>query len=232
MPQNEKKTPQEPPEVKKLTFNVGFSALMTALTVLVGCVVVAFMMGVIVGRDQEREVPGMEKILPAKPIEKQAEAQSPPNTQSGQAPYVTSDRVTAQKSKLMTPEELKYANALKVKEQATPDTQSPSALPSAQAEKPSQSAATAQTPNTEKKEAATVLDYVFQVSSLKDEKAVDTLRADLEGEGMRTRMTKSASYYIVFVLVRGTEVQAEAVRERLIAMKLGNPLQKQKTPVR
>ncbi len=211
---------------------------MTALTVLVGCVVVSFMLGVIVGRDQGRIAPMVDRVLPAKQAEKQSAEQASSVKQnaekkSADAAQTKSTEAAAEKakagSKIMTAEELKYVNALKSKEQASSD---------AKKATEGQGALAGSTPAAESKpenaapSATQVFDYVFQVSSLKDEKAVDKLRAELEGEGMRTRMSKSAAYYIVFVLVRGTESQAQAVRARLIEMKLGNPLQKQKTAVR
>ncbi len=222
---------------KTFTLNVGFSALMTALLVLLGSVVVAFMLGVIVGRGQEESIPVVGAIVPATLKENNSEKQTDGGT-SHQAPYATSSKEKADgNKKIMTPEELKYAKDLKNKD--------PQRTLGAVEQKPADKAKDKNTDSTDKKtdgvnasqeqnaeKAKTIFDYVFQVSSLKDENSVDTLRADLEAEGMRTRMAKAGEYFIVFVHMRGTEQQAKGIRERLIELKLGNPLLKQKTAVR
>ncbi len=220
MTQNVKKTPEETP--KKYTLNLDFSSIMTAITVLVGCIVISFMMGVIVGRDEE-PLPGMQRILP----QKQDVTLSDADTKDAQAKGPTKEN-GAGGEKIMTPEELKYASALKGK--GSTDKKGDASKPVVTAPKDE-----AKKENVTKPKAAddaqALFDFVFQVSSLKDEKAVDTLREQLEGEGLRTRMSKSGDYLIVFVLLRGTVQQAQEVRARMIALKLGDPLQKQKTPV-
>ncbi len=225
MSQNTRNTPKSdtskseaPP---KFTFNLGFSALMTALTVLVGCVVLSFMMGVIVGRGQQ-SLPGMNTLLHAtqdtdevkKNDDKKAvNTKSDPNNKLAQ---------NQKPENIMSPEELKFASALKtqVAAQNTPAQSTPAKTDEI---KPT----TADKPESK----PTTFDFVFQVSSLKDENAVDTLRAKLEGEGLRTKMSKSGAYYIVYVLLRGNNQRAEDIRARMIALRLGNPLLKQKTPV-
>ncbi len=236
--QNTKKAPEEE-KAKKYTVNFSFSGMMTGLTMLVGCIVISFMMGVIVGRDEE-PLPGMEKVLPSKDSASVAVSSKDGNgvakgsaiadgASKGEKSAASGEGKDAAKDRVMTPEELKYASVLKAKgHSASPSKEGNKAAPptKAQENKPAdKSDAKA------KEEADALFDFVFQVSSLKDETAVDTLRAKLEGEGLRTRMAKSGQYYIVFVLLRGTVQQAEAVRARMIALKLGDPLQKQKTAV-
>ncbi len=227
--QNIKKEP-EGEKVKKYTINFGFSGIMTGLTVLVGCIVISFMMGVIVGRDEEPRA-GMEKMLP----HEQNNTGSAANAEDAEGKANTADK-NASKDKVMTPEELKYASALKNKG-ANANTAT-KVGEKASAPKPATEKEGARKDNAQNKENAqaepgpdTLFDFVFQVSSLKDEEAVDRLREKLEGEGLRTRSSKSGAYYIVFVLLRGTAQQAEGVRARMIALKLGDPLLKQKTAV-
>ncbi len=226
MTQNVKKTPEETP--KKYTLNLDFSSIMTAITVLVGCIVISFMMGVIVGRDEE-PLPGMQRILP----QKQDGTLSDAATKDAQGKGSTKEN-GASGEKIMTPEELKYASALKGKGGSSADKKGDASKPVVTAPKgdaKKEDATKPKAPTKATDDAQALFDFVFQVSSLKDEKAVDTLREQLEGEGLRTRMSKSGDYLIVFVLLRGTVQQAQEVRARMIALKLGDPLQKQKTPV-
>ncbi len=48
-------------------------------------------------------------------------------------------------------------------------------------------------------------DYVLRAASFKDEKLADNLRASLEGDGLRTQLVKSGSWYMVEIKYRGTE---------------------------
>ncbi len=263
---------QEKKQGQAFTVTLGFSSLMTALTALVGCVVVAFMMGVIVGRDDVASRPTLAEIAEEREaamqaaeraalaqeaerraaveqsaaeqaateqaqknteanakanaqakVEAKAQAQPPASTASTKSTEAASaDSKTNAASVVMSPEELKYATALKGQRGQTAAAQKASAKP-----KPS-TTATAQKSEASDK---TLYDYVYQVASLKSEEAVDTLRAKLEGEGLRTRMSKSGDYLKVLVLLRGTTEQAVALQERMVELKLGKPLQQQKKAV-
>ncbi len=215
------------------TVTLGFSSLMTVLTALVGAVVVAFMMGVIVGRDDVASRPTLAQVAEAQEAQLQAQKAKEAKAQTA-AQTPPPQENTPPTQQVMTPEELKYATALKSKggqkaqpskeEVATPVQSSAVEAAKEMVTQPE----TAPKP-TENKDA--LFDYVYQVASLKDEKAVDTLRAKLEGEGFRTRMSKSGNYLKVLVLLRGTSAQALALQDRMVQLKLGSPLQQQKTAV-
>ncbi len=224
---------------RTFTFSVGFSAVMTMLLVLVGGVVVAFMLGVIVGRGQENTIENRGVSMPLTVV-KQAGKNANADDKS---PHVTSSKAKADGTKkIMTPEELNYAKELKHKEQNRPTPETDADKNAADDTSNEQKAAekkgatekkgAASSPADGAQKTATIFNFLFQVSSLKDEKSVDTLRAELEADGMRTRSTKVGEYYIVYVMVRGTQRQADETRARLIELKLGNPLLKQKTAVR
>ena len=77
-----------------------------------------------------------------------------------------------------------------------------------------------------------ILDFIFQVAAFKEETSVDKLRAQLEGEGMRTRMDKDGKLLKVMVLMRGNNEQAQELRQRMVDLKLGQPIQRSKTLVK
>ncbi len=222
------------PTKKSFTLSVGFSAVMSGLLVLVGCSVVAFMLGVIVGRGQEDIVEHRGMTLPLTTINNSEK----PTSSEGETSHATSSKEKATGNKnIMTPEELNYSKALKHQEQSrqipeTDDQDTPRAESDEKVKEHELDAEKTSRSKEKAEKAAARFDFLFQVSSLKDEDSVDTLRADLEAEGMRTRMAKAAEYYIVYVMVRGTQKQADETRARLIELKLGNPLLKQKTAVK
>ncbi len=238
------------PKGGAFTVTLGFSSLMTALTALVGCVVVAFMMGVIVGRDDVSSRPTLAEIAEEQDAAVAAALAAAKNAVSQNTAPATEGQDAAQpksgEASVMSPEELKYATALKGKNaaaskstaEATPPV-TPSATPLAtQATTPpatstnaapttsTASSATAQnaTQETAQDPAQALFDYEYQVASLKDENAVDKLRAKLEGEGLRTRMSKIGGYLKVSVHMRGTTAQAQALEQRMVELKLGKPV--------
>ncbi len=77
-----------------------------------------------------------------------------------------------------------------------------------------------------------VFDYIFQVATFTKADSVDRLRERLEGENFRTRMEKSGKFFRVLVLLRGNETQAQALRKRMVSLKLGEPMQKSKKAVK
>ncbi len=238
------------PKGGAFTVTLGFSSLMTALTALVGCVVVAFMMGVIVGRDDVSSRPTLAEIAEeqdaavaaalaaAKEMVAQKGATTGATT-TGTAPEDTAEGTSSSEAHVMSPEELKYATALKGKnataQKAASTTASAPATVPATATPTTTTAtapatATTATPSAPASaepivDPATALyDYEYQVASLKDETAVDKLRAKLEGEGLRTRMSKIGGYLKVSVHMRGTTAQATALEQRMVELKLGKPV--------
>lgn len=75
-------------------------------------------------------------------------------------------------------------------------------------------------------------DYVYQAAAFRDKDDGDALRARLEEKGLRTRLQKSGKVYLVQVLLRGSEREAENVRETLRRMGLGKPIRLSKKAVR
>ncbi len=241
------KTPEpveEKATITDFTVTLGFSSLMTALTVFVGCVVVAFMMGVIVGRDDDDQltlaqvVAERERAKDAAKAAQQGETTPPEltsNATAGSKEALIPNMTVSDHAKIMSPEELKYATELKARsgntaQKPSPAPAKPKPAPSVkEAQKPQTSPSAAQGSEQDKKTA--LYDYIYQVASLKDESAVDKLRAQLEGEGLRTRMSKVGAYLKVVVLMRGTEEQALALQDRMVELKLGKPLQQQKQAV-
>lgn len=75
-------------------------------------------------------------------------------------------------------------------------------------------------------------DYVYQTAAFRDKEDGDALRARLEEKGLRTRLQKSGKVYLVLVLLRGSEREAENVRETLRRMGLGKPIRLSKKAVK
>ncbi len=244
-----RKAPEaEPAKGGAFTVTLGFSSLMTALTALVGCVVVAFMMGVIVGRDDVSSRPTLAEIAEEQDAAVAAALAAAKNAVQGQNPSQNKAQAEAQAEnsaqststeKVMTAEELKYATALKGKNTPAVQSSTAAAPPPTITVSPA-SAATGQataaaqpvptTPAVPVDPATILYDFEYQVASLKDEGAVDKLRAKLEGEGLRTRMSKIGGYLKVSVHMRGTTAQGQALEQRMVELKLGKPvLQGKKT---
>lgn len=75
-------------------------------------------------------------------------------------------------------------------------------------------------------------DYVYQAAAFRGREDGDALRARLEEKGLRTRLQKSGRVYLVQVLLRGSEREAENVRETLRRMGLGKPIRLSKKAVK
>lgn len=75
-------------------------------------------------------------------------------------------------------------------------------------------------------------DYVYQAAAFRGKEDGDALRVRLEEKGLRTRLQKSGKVYLVQVLLRGSEREAENVRETLRRMGLGKPIRLSKKAVK
>ena len=73
---------------------------------------------------------------------------------------------------------------------------------------------------------------MYQAAAFRDREDGDALRARLEEKGLRTRLQKSGKVYLVQVLLRGSEREAENVRETLRRMGLGKPIRLSKKAVK
>ncbi len=228
-PADDKKDGDTPKPAKKaFTVNIGFSTVLTTCIVLACCILVAFVMGVMVGRGDniEQEMAPLADFLPNDSLNARE-----------QAAYAGS---TAANSGVIYPEDLRYAVSLK----ARPDATLPASIPEQTAapqpatpvpppaipapETPTPAVVEAELPASP---APTIFDFIFQVATFKDEAPVDRLRATLEGKSLRTRMEKKGKLYMVMVQMRGTVEQAAALRQMMIDMKLGPPLQRSKKAV-
>lgn len=111
--------------------------------------------------------------------------------------------------------------------QQTPGTASAARQTSAAARRAEQKAEPQKTEKAEPR-----FDYVYQTAAFRDKEDGDALRARLEEKGLRTRLQKSGKVYLVLVLLRGSEREAENVRETLRRMGLGKPIRLSKKAVK
>ncbi len=204
------------PPKKALTVTIGFSVVLTTCIVLACGILVAFVLGVMVGRGDnlEQEMAPLAELLPNDSLNAHV-----------QQPYATNSRGTPQA--VMSAEELRYAVSLKARPEvlAPPEGSEGVAVP---APPP---VATVLEQELPVPEPSNVFDFVFQVATFKDEEPVDRLRATLEGKNLRTRMEKLGKLYVVLVLMRGTNAQAEALKQQMISLKLGPPMQRSKQAI-
>jgi hypothetical protein len=82
-------------------------------------------------------------------------------------------------------------------------------------------------------DAGRMYDYIYQIGTFResDEASIDRLRERLEGAGYRTRMQRSGSLRILFLVGRATSAIEEEVPAITRNFKLGPPLLRQKEPV-
>lgn len=78
---------------------------------------------------------------------------------------------------------------------------------------------------------ADTFDFVFQVAAYRGTAAAEGLRLRLESRGYRARLEKSGRLVLVLVLVRGPASRAAEVREDMIRMKMGAPIERSRRPV-
>ena len=237
------KAPTPPISKRSYTLRLTFSSLVTAGIVLFIGFGWAFVLGVMVGRgyNPETKVPQLATLLPA---EDRAEGQAAREKLEDTLP----------KAEVMKPEELRYSTTLKGKPgQNATDPRSRNATaanmapvvapqpaptdgvtrPAATPGTPPSAQAAVSQPKPEKTQPAEQLfDFVFQVATFKDTASVDKLRTRLEGEGLRSRMDKDGKLLKVMVLLRGSNEMGQAVRQQMVDMGLGQPLQRSKNAVK
>ncbi len=239
MSQKNKNDAPKEQEKKSLTVQISFSTVTIMCVILLSCFCLTFILGVIVGRgdNPEAHLTKFTAILP-----KDAST--------------STDEVKEEviESKVMPKEELNYSNSLKDKVEQTPaEEQNNANVPDMKVQgevTPTSPPPKASLPDTTTntvdpaeellkqvsqepiaKPEPSVFDFTFQVATFTDEASVDRLRARLEGEGLRTKMEKSGKFYKVMVLMRGSNEQAQNLRKLMVAMKLGEPLQRSKQAV-
>ncbi len=185
---------------RKYSLQISFGGLIAGLIILVIAFGWIFAFGVIVGRgyNPEEKLPELAQFLPPH------EGQKTDNTDGGlEADILKAEELTFMRElKQRTEEPVEQLPAAPV--QLTPE-QTVSANASPQKTDP---------PLLDDK---TRYDFVFQVAAFRNADQADTLREQLEGESLRTRMiidkdTKGKPrWYRVQVVLRGTEVDAAEV---------------------
>lgn len=243
----------DPVSKRSYTLRLTASSIMTAVIVLVIGIGWSFVLGVMVGRgyNPEKKIPQLASFLP-----KEDDAVQSPTSRVGDdqpvdkvmraedLSYAASLKGKPGQGKLAPPPpkpgtEPKPKNmqnatvpVATVYDPAAGVTQGTVSQPAASHTPPvqAQAAQKPQAPATPQN----IFDFTFQVATFKDTGSVDTLRARLEGEGLRTRMEKTSgktTLYKVIVLMRGTNDSAQALRQRIVDMGLGQPIQRGKSPV-
>lgn len=101
----------------------------------------------------------------------------------------------------------------------------------AQAARPAGDAPRPPAQSTARQSSAPQFDYVYQVAAFRDKADADRLRKTLEGQGMRARVIKSGKVQLVLVMLRGSEREADNLRQEIQNMGLGAPLRTSKKPV-
>lgn len=222
-------------------FALAFSApVIAACCLLLICSVAwAFFMGFMVGRGQnpEARVQDLTGILkaeekaPEAPVEPESanaektETEEPPPAQIAAAPPAPEPQpfVRPKGEELAAWGEKPAQNPVAQTPPKTANTTRPGSEKSsakagnAARAKPTQPAA--------KTPPAPVFDYTFQTAAYKNNTDAARLCANLKKAGYNAVSRKSGKVYLVLVNLRGTEADAAALRETLLELKLGKPLQ-------
>lgn len=235
----------DPITKRAYTLRLTASSIITAVIVLVIGIGWSFVLGVMVGRgyNPEKKIPQLASFLP-----KEDEAAQATTSRVGDDQPV---------DKVMRPEDLSYAASLKGKpgqgKLAPPSKPGPeikhknmqnATAPVMQVHEPATAARQTDLTNQPVIQeqvkpkapapAQDMFDFTFQVATFKETGSVDNLRAKLEGAGLRSRMEKTTgknTLYKVLVMFRGTAEASQSVRQSLVDMGLGQPIQRGKSPV-
>lgn len=207
------------------------ATFVSSALVLLVCWTCIFLLGVMAGRDNANS-------RPHKQIEQSAAKNSPSSepetmTPENQAIIDATDlryQFTLKKGGLIDRlEQGKNALVAQILPHMVPE----KTAPKANTPKPE----TAEAPKTESAsaqgDAGRMYDYVYQIGTFResDEASIDRLRERLEGAGYRTRMQRSGSLRILFLVGRATAAIEEDVAAITRSFKLGPPLLRQKKPV-
>lgn len=235
----------EPITKRSYMLRLTASSIMTAIIVLVIGIGWSFVLGVMVGRgyNPEKKIPQLASFLP-----REDEAEQATTSRVGDDQPV---------DKVMRPEDLSYAASLKGKPgqgklavipakpgpEAKPKNMQNATIPVVRVHEEAAAvtqAGTVMQPAAQEQAkpkavpSQNLFDFTFQVATFKETDSVDNLRAKLEGAGLRSRMEKTTGktpLYKVMVLFRGTAEGAQTVRQTMVNMGLGEPIQRGKSPV-
>lgn len=243
----------EPISKRSYTLRLTLSSIMTAVIVLVIGIGWSFVLGVMVGRgyNPEKKIPQLASFLPKEDEDVQATTSRMGDNQpvdkimrAEDLSYSSSLKGKPGQGKLAPPPKAGTEAKPKNMQNATAAVAtvhdpaaavSQTALPPSAVEKtlaPAQ--ASAQSPAQAPAKPQATFDFTFQTATFKDTDSVDKLRARLEGAGLRTRMEKTSGktpLYKVMVLFRGSAEAAQEVKQSLVNMGLGQPIQRGKSPV-
>lgn len=204
------------------------SSVVAVFFLAIAALSLAYIGGVMVGRDS-CPVPVTEVVREdAPPEEKAASEEESPDTQKIlAAEELEFARVLRGEKKRLPKASQPEANYDEKKREATADAQQ-TVKPEAKTDAPVASPAEA---SVSPVAAGGLFDYVFQVGVFGNEAGADNLRQKLEGFGLRTGMEKNGKLCIVLVRLRGDEARAAEVVKIAHELKLGEPVQRSRKPV-
>lgn len=194
-----------------------FTSLFTIIVVMLGAVSAAYVFGVMQGR--KAAAPAMEQ-----PAGKAGRAEVP------EAPGP---------EKILRAQDLEYARALRGEDRRQPPEKpvQPQAASAPQPESASQAALEAQGQTGAARHSLVEslpdgqFDYVFQMAAFRDGQGADQLRERLEGHGLRTRLERAGSLFLVLVPMRGDARRVQELLEIAASLKLGEPLLRSRRPI-
>lgn len=214
-----------------------FSSLLALAFLGVTAIALAYVGGVMTGRASA----GAERRLASLEASRGAPAAVAPAS-----PALAPEPPAQEGPSILSPEELRFARALR-NEDGAPETppapprpaaptapvapQVPPGTPVASPVAPGAEAAPAQPVAQAPAPSGPMQDYVFQMGAFRDEDSVDSLRQRLEGRGLRTRMQREGKLYVVLVLLRGDAARAEEVIHIAEELRLGKPIVRSRKPV-
>lgn len=214
-----------PAEENRPFLKLRFSSVLTILFLCLAALALAYVAGVMSGRNEMRAAAG-----PARESAKREAAAINNNDDGG----------------ILAPEDLDYARVLRNEKarqpkapadparQEEPGQQREAAAqekqPAGESGEPAQAAdgqpAETKTRPADQDDAAQdgMHDYVFQLGAFRDEESADNLRQKLEGRGLRTKLVRSGKLLIVQALLRGSAERAGEIIRIAGELRLGEPM--------
>lgn len=213
MPSGSEKEPAG--KFRRITLSLSFTSLLTLVFLVIVSMGAAYIWGVMTGRAQYSSPPA--QIVESKEREIEPEQGDSRILQAHELQFTQVLRGESTAPKPAPAQPIPDRNAPAVASEKSVPEAAPAKPPApvGKPEKPTQAQGTP---------APEVWDYVYQVAALKDEQAVDGLRQQLEGHGLRTRMERSGKVYLVMVLIRGDEDRASELSRITELLRLGEPL--------
>lgn len=234
----------------RTVIRLSFTSLLTFIFLGFAAIALAYIGGVMSGRQScpvPERLPGAEQAMAGKPGDESSYILAPSELafarelrgENNRVPKI-SQVMEGQKAQSEAEKKAAEANSLKAPAADVPKTQAPetsSGKAQAEASKAQapvaaggqgQAAAALEKPATDD----AMYDHEFQVGAFRDENAVDKLRQQLEGHGLRTAMRKEGKVYVVLVRLRGTSARASEIVALAHSLGLGEPVRRSRQPVR